>query len=95
MAIRLAVNKFGDLGIGGVQVTIFPGSHLLILDQMAVVNAQPVPFQHGSAHVDAESITNLQFSAGTFSRDDDAHARAYLFKKGAEGLCALGVVKCP
>lgn len=39
MATRLAVNKFGNLGIGGVQVTILLGSHVLFLDEMAVVNA--------------------------------------------------------
>jgi len=40
MATRLAVNKLGNLDIGGVQVTIFLGSDLLNLDALALVNAQ-------------------------------------------------------
>jgi hypothetical protein len=40
MATRLAVNKFGNLDIGEVQVTIFLGSDLLILGALALVNAQ-------------------------------------------------------
>lgn len=50
MATRLAVNKFGNLDIGGVQVTIFLGSNLLILDALAVVNAQ-------RCHSDTISLT--------------------------------------
>lgn len=40
MATRLAVNRFGNLAIGAVQVTSFLGSDLLNLDQKSVVNAQ-------------------------------------------------------
>jgi hypothetical protein len=40
MATRLAVNRFGNLDLGEVQVTVFLGSDLLILDALAVVNAQ-------------------------------------------------------
>jgi hypothetical protein len=64
MATRLAVNRFGNLGIGAVQVTVFPGTVLLFSDQRSVVNAQYCHCNTNSPTWTRISLPTFKFSLG-------------------------------
>lgn len=90
MATRLAVNRFGNLGIGAVQVTVLPGFVLLFSDQRSVVNAQYYHCNTNSPTWTRISLPMFKFSLG-FCEMTTLVSELEPLRKGAEGHCAKGV----
>lgn len=95
MATRLAVNKFGNLDIGGVQVTIHLGSDLLILDALAIVYAQEWLANKILPTWRPKPLPISNFSADAFLEVTTPNPEICPFRKGAEGLCAFSIAKRP
>jgi hypothetical protein len=90
MATRLAVNRFGNLGIGAVQVTVLPGPVLLFSDQRSIVNAQYYHSNTNSPTWTRFSLPMFKFSLG-FCEMTTLVSELEPLRKGAEGHCAKGV----